>query len=413
MPTISVTLPALFPAQQQIVDHPARFKVVVCGRRWGKTQTASWEAMRRALRGELGWWVAPTSEVARRGWNKIAPLAQRIPGAELRLALREIVFPGGGLIGFKTADSGAGLLGEGLDFLIMDEAAVTRETAWTQELRPALSDRRGDVLFISTPRGRNWFWRAYMLGIDSEQPDWASWQFPTSANPIIATDEIEAARDLLPERTFQQEYLAEFLDDGGAVFRNLGACATAQPSSEPEAGRRYIMGVDWGKSEDFTVIVVMDHSGRMVAMDRFNQIGWGIQRGRLIAMAEHWKPDAIWAETNAMGDPNVEQLLTEGLPMQGFQTTAQSKGPLIDSLALAFEKNEVSIFNDPMLMGELQAYTLERLPSGRFRYSAPEGMHDDMVIALALAWWGTQQGVFSPGAISYAQPVTIGGWSDY
>lgn len=98
--------------------------------------------------------------------------------------------------------------------------------------------------------------------------------------------------------------------------------------------------------------------------------------------------------------------------MFGFQTTAQSKGPLIDSLALAFEKAEISVLNDPVLMGELQAYTLERLPSGRFRYGAPEGMHDDTVIALALAWHGVMSGAYTPGTINYAQQTSIG-WSQY
>lgn len=386
--TIKITLPTLHDAQYQIITHPARFKVSACGRRFGKTLAASGEAVRRAAQGERVWWVAPTYDVTKRGWRGVTQLAHQIPGAEIRRGDREIMFASGGEIAFKTANTNASLLGEGLDYLIIDEAALVPEDAWTRDLRPSLSDRQGGALFISTPRGRNWFWRAWMYGQDPERPEWQSWRLPTSANPYIAASEIEAARDLLPQRTFEQEYLAQFLEDGGAVFRNLTACATVEPG-QPQPQHQYIFGVDWGKENDFTVIAVIDRDTReCVHIERFNQIGWTLQRGRLASLYEKWQPRRIIAETNSMGDPNVEALQREGLPVKGFQTTATSKPPLIESLALAFEREELHIVNDPVLMGELQAYSMERLPSGRYRYSAPQGMHDDTVIALALAWHG-------------------------
>ena len=232
-------------------------------------------------------------------------------------------------------------------------------------------------------------WRQPAYGQDPQHGDWQSWTFPTAVNPYIPAEEIEAARALLPARTFQQEYLAEFLDDGGAVFRNLKACTVARPSEGPEPGHTYVFGVDWAREYDFTVIAVMDaDTGRLAALDRFNQIGWSHQRGRLEALYQAWRPLHIWAEANSIGGPNIEALQQMGLPVRPFMTTAESKGPLIESLALAFEKAEIGIPDDPVLLGELQAYSMERLPSGRYRYSAPEGMHDDCVMALALAWHG-------------------------
>lgn len=390
--TIDVTLPALFPQQQAIAGHKARFKVVDCGRRWGKTQFAAWEALRRALSGQLVWWVAPTAEVTRRGWKKIVPLAQRIPGTNVRRGVREMVFPGGGLIAFKTADSDAGLLGEGLDYLIIDEAAVVRETAWTQELRPALSDRQGGALFISTPRGRNWFWRAFALGQDPAQSDWQSWQYPTSTNPIIAPSEIESARMLLPERVFQQEYLAEFLEDNGTVFRRVNETATALPDGCDHAGHDIVIGADWGKSNDFTVLTAgCRQCARMVDFDRFNRIDYAFQVERLRSMALRWGQSkvVIMAETNSMGEPVIEQVERAGLRVQAFTTTSASKPPLIESLALALERRELAIFNRPELVSELNAYTMVlNKTTGRPSYSAPDGMHDDCVMSLALMWHG-------------------------
>ena len=390
--TLKVKLPALFPIQQTIADDPARFKVVVCGRRFGKTQLAAWEALRRSLKGQLVWWVAPTSEVARRGWNKLMPLVQEIPGVDIRRALREIGLPGGGMIGFKTADSDAGLLGEGLDYLIVDEAAVVRETAWTQELRPALSDRRGGAMFISTPRGQNWFWRAYMLGNDPTLNDWRCWQFPTSANPVIAASEIEAARDLLPDRVFRQEYLAEFIEDGGVVFRHVTAAVSiAADSIARHREHDIIIGADWGKSNDYSVFTaVCRKCQRMVDFDRMNVVDYALQVERLETMARKFGPRVtVYAETNAMGDPIIEQIQRRGMRVRGFTTTSSSKPPLIESLALAIERGEIALQNEPVLIGELQAYTMAlNKYTGRPTYSAPEGMHDDCVMSLALAWHG-------------------------
>lgn len=392
--TLDITLPRLHDAQWQIASSRARFRVAACGRRFGKTLMAGGEAVKCAAPGRVGWWVAPTYDVTRVGWRGVGYLARQIPGVEFKLADRMVIFPSGGMIQFKTASTAAGLRGEGLDFLIIDEAAFVPEDAWQADLRPALSDRLGWALFISTPFGRNWFWRAWMRGQDPTVTDWQSWQFPTASNPYIVPQEIEDARDLLPERTFKQEYLATFEEDAGTVFRRVAERATVSPGGVPQAGHSYLFGVDWGRDNDFTVIVVIDRATRhAVAMERFNEIGWSLQRGRLAALAERWKPDSIWAEANSIGGPNIEALQAEGLPVVAFTTTAESKGPLIESLALAFERGEIAILNDPVLVSELQAYQMERLPSGRFRYNAPQGMHDDTVIALALAWHGLGAGL--------------------
>lgn len=394
---IKITLPALHSAQREIIRHDARFRVAACGRRFGKTQGAAAEAVYTAARKKRVWWVAPTYDVTRRGWRSVMHLSKRIPGVEVRRGDREVIYPCGGFIAFKTASTGASLLGEGLDLLVVDEAALVPEEAWIQDLRPALSDRLGRALFLSTPRGQNWFWRAYARGQDPAQTDWQSWCMPTSANPYIAPSEIESARDLMPKRTFEQEYLAQFLADGGAVFRNLSACTLdangAKRFYEPQENHEYIFGVDWGKDNDFTCIAVFDKTAReLVHMERFNQIRYKLQRGRLEAQYEIWKPSVIWVEENSIGVPNLEELQDNGLPARGFLTTGQSKTPLIESLALAFEKEEVHIVNDPVVISELQAYTMRRLPSGRFAYDAPSGMHDDTVIALALAWHGYHYG---------------------
>jgi hypothetical protein len=263
--------------------------------------------------------------------------------------------------------------------------AFMHEDAWSEALRPALSDRQGRAMFISTPKGRNWFWRSFQRGLDEHNDEWMAWSFPTSDNPYIPDSEIEAARAGIPDRIFRQEYLAEFIDDAGGVFRGVMAAATALPGTPPAS---CVFGVDWGKHNDFTVVVVMGTDGTMLAMDRFNQIDYTVQAGRLMALAEKWKPVQVIAESNSMGEPIIERLQRDGLPVVAFHTSNATKAAAIDALALAFERSTIQILNDPVLVGELQAYEMERLSSGMMRYNAPAGMHDDCVMSLALAWQG-------------------------
>jgi phage FluMu gp28-like protein len=270
-----------------------------------------------------------------------------------------------------------------------------KEEAWTEALRPALSDRQGKALFISTPKGRNWFWRLYQQGM-TDEGETASFQYPTSSNPFIAPEEIEAARRSLPERIFQQEYMAMFLDDAGGVFRRVMEAANADIQDVPIDNHEYVFGVDWGQMVDFTVIIVLDITTNSVAyMDRFNQIDYTIQSDRLKALANRFKPTTVLAEVNAMGQPVVERLIEDGLPVQPFTTTNATKAEIIRGLQNAFENGEIRILNDPNLIGELQAYEQERTPSGLWKFGAPEGMHDDTVIALALAWWSTRAWYFT------------------
>lgn len=344
----------------------------------------------RALAGRVCWWIAPTYRMADDVWRGFKTTLAGVWQAKDE-GMRRIDLPGGGVIAVRSGHDPDTLRGAGLDLAVLDEAAYLAPAVWSAAIRPALADRRGEALFLSTPRGRNWFWGLWMMGQRPDQPHWKSWRFPTAANPLIDPTEIEDARALLPERIFREEYLAEFLEDGGRVFRRVDEAATVEPGGAPEPGERYVFGVDWGRDADFTCIAVLAVGARrLVALERFNAVGWAVQRGRLAALAQFWQPDAIWAEANSMGGPNIEALQAEGLPVTPFVTTATSKGPLIEALALALERGELTLLRDPVLLEELSAYSLERLPGGHYRYRAPSGLHDDTVIALALAWHGAR-----------------------
>ncbi|MBN2472799.1 MAG: hypothetical protein JXN59_18895 [Anaerolineae bacterium] len=381
----------LHPGQAAVMAHPARFRVVVCGRRWGKTLLGQAALLDMARLGGVGWWVAPTYAIAEATWRGLKTALEGV-WVEKNEQGRRLILPGGGLIQVRSGHDPDALRGAGLDLAVLDEAAFMPEAVWTGAIRPALSDRQGRALFLSTPNGLNWFHRLYLLGQDPLRPDWQSFHHPTQDNPLIPLSEVDAARLEMPDRWFRQEYLAEFIEDAGQVFRGLGTACVGQPEAGPRPGGRYTCGIDWGRVDDFTVFAVFDvEARRLVALDRFRQVRWAQQRDRLRALYDRWRPAVIWAEANSIGSVNIEALQENGLPVRPFQTTSQSKGPLVEGLALALERGEVTLLDDPVLRGELNAYGMERLPSGLYRYGAPPGMHDDTVIAVALGWLGVKQ----------------------
>lgn len=196
---VRIELPPLHSGGQlDIAEHDARFKVVMCGRRYGKTTLGVWLCVRTALNGGRAWWVAPTYKIAKEGWiilRRIANQLKRVSALkdiDIREGDKEVVFPesvGGGSIEIRSSDTEDGLRGAGLDLVVMDEAASQRESAWTEELRPALVDKRGKALFIGTPKGRNWFAKLYESAIKGDRKNWMAWKFTTWDNPLISDEE--------------------------------------------------------------------------------------------------------------------------------------------------------------------------------------------------------------------------------
>lgn len=304
-----------------------------------------------------------------------------------------IDLPSGGMIAIRSTHYPDNLRGAGLDYVVLDEASYMHPSIWPEVVRPMLLESQGSAAFLSTPRGKNWFWDLFLLGLNPDEAQWSSFHFTSWVNPQVAYEEIMAIQRTTTERVFREEYLAEFMDDSGQVFRGIKDAATAPVDASYQQGHRYIIGCDWAKENDYSCFVVIDSTTRqMVAIDRFNKIDWYMQRQRLKTLAQRWHVDVIWAESNAMGTVLIEDLQRDGLPIRPFATTAKSKAPLIEGLVLAIERSDIAILPDEVLLNELASYQLERLPGGGYRYSAPAGLHDDTVIATALAWYGVQHG---------------------
>lgn len=319
-------------------------------------------------------------------WREVvktfAPVIARQNATERRLE-----FTTGGVLEFWSLDNPQAGRGRKYKLVIVDEAAFVPALieAWDFAIRPTLADLVGNAWFMSTPKGRNGFWQLWQRGQDAHEPDWASWQMPSEVNPSIPPGEFADMRRG-PERVVAQEIDARFIDDAGGVFVRVMDAATVTPVDAAQPGRQYVAGVDWGRSNDFTVFSVIDVAARsLVYLDRFTDIDYEIQTGRLRALNARFRPTVIMAEMNSMGGPIVERLQSEGLPVEGFTTTAKTKEVVIRQLEAAFSNSEIGIVPDPVLIGELQSYEQERRSVG-WSFSAPAGGHDDTVMALALAW---------------------------
>ncbi len=278
---VTVRVPTPLPHQQEVLDSPARWKVVIAGRRYGKTLLSliacvaghggPGRPLKGAVHGGNIWWVAPTFGQASDVWRE---LKWSLQGAwvDKSETERRILLPGGGAVTVKSSDNPDLLRGAGLDGLVLDEAALCVPETWGQALRPALADRKGWALLVSTPKGQNWLWEVFEQA--ATLPDWQRWQAPTSGNPRIDPAEIEALRATMGAQEYMQEVEAQFVREGGSVFRRQwfrywrdDPALAERVLAEPEGERRVPHGagtcfltvdlaVSTRTSADYTVMAV-------------------------------------------------------------------------------------------------------------------------------------------------------------
>jgi hypothetical protein len=396
------------PAQRAIHEaRGVRFRTVCTGRRFGKTLCLAAELLDRGgceCGGEYGW-VAPTYNVADRGIEAFRTIADGFVKVVGRAPAR-VEFTGSAgpvRVWFLSADNPDNIRGYGFQGLVIDEAASIPQKVWQYVLRPTISQTLGWAVFVSTPKGRNWFHDLHTRGLDPFENDYASFVFPSKASPYFPESEWVDAQRTLPEDVFRQEYLAEFMEDSAGVFRNVDACVVGEwehgKSDEfrAEKVRDVVIGCDVAKHTDFTVLIAMDaETGRCFAMDRFNHLDWPVQKDRILSFVRRYRGRLI-LDATGLGDPIYDDLKQVYSDVEGFKLTQGSKTGLIQRLIVAVEQRRVSwpgnveprMNTDEhgwgVLTAEMKRYEYVISPSGGISYGAPSGYHDDCVIALALA----------------------------
>ena len=385
-----ILLPAYHPAQATIAQNLNRFNVLDCGRRFGKDVIQRNYACDGLFAGEPVAWYEPTFKSLEPNWEWFVDTFATAQTDKSEVGKRLEISTGGFIEMWSLQDPDASRGRHYKKVIINEAASIPKlEYSWNNVIRITLADLQGGAMFGSTPRGRNHFWQLYRMGEDPRQKEWSSWHYTTWDNPYIPREEIEAIKNSgIPEITYRQEVMADFVDSEGAVFRRVQEAACLW-SIDPQPKRNYVAGVDVASSVDFTVVSIFDTESKdMVFMDRFNRVDYPVLIDRLAAIYNRWHLDGMVIEANSIGRPVLDHLAARGLAVTPFTTTSATKQTIIQALQSALENANIRIINDPVLVGELLSFESKRSPSGSFQYGAPDGMHDDCVMSLAIAWHG-------------------------
>lgn len=394
---MKVTGSELHDGQYEVVQHilgPSKYVTCVAPRQTGKSFVAIQIALHWALNNNnyKVFWIAPTYAQCRKPFDEIVEgihSANVIKSANK--STMELKFKNGSMIYFKSVERPDNLRGYTAHAMICDEAAYYSDDVWASVLKPITLVQGEKILFLSTPRGSNWFKTMYDLGLSEDHSDYVACRMNYLQNPFVDQAEIEEARRTLPEHIFAAEYDGSFVDSGSTVFTNLDNCTYHRWPTV--SGRTYI-GCDLGRQGDYTCATVMDDAGQVIEVYRDNQKEWSTMIDNIVKLANKYNAQVL-VEANSIGDVVLEQIRKQWSKTEGFNTTSASKQQIIEALIVDFNNGAIKIPSRELfqpLRFELDIFEYNYSARSRtVQYSAPNGFHDDTVMSLAIANRARQQ----------------------
>jgi hypothetical protein len=281
----------------------------------------------------------------------------------------------GGKLRFFTGEKLDLLRGHKFHMVIVDEAAYIKnlKEGWERVIRATLTDYVGRAMFVSTPRGFDYFYSLSQIQSDT----WTTFKFTTYDNPYIPKDEIDEAKMMLPLPVFEQEYLANPMQNADNPFgsdnirNNISPLSTKPPK---------YYGIDLAKSYDYSVIIGLDEDGCVSKIDRF-QKSWQHTKDTILMLP---KDSRGYIDSTGVGDPIVEDIIKHRRGLEGFKFTSVSKQQLMEGLVSAIHQGLIK-YPKGVITDEMEVFEY-RFTSTGVRYTARDGFHDDTIMALALAW---------------------------
>jgi hypothetical protein len=383
----------LYPKQAAIIDDPHRFTITEATTKAGKTASHIEWLLDEAIKTGRGnfWWVATVSDTADiafrrsqdrlRGYLDSGGQLERVaePIAFEKNETRKFIKVNGATVWFKSADKPDSLYGEDVYAAVGDEVSRWKHQAWVA-LYSTLTATRGRAKLIGNVKGRrNW---AYLQArkAEAKEPDWGYHKltaYDAIDGGVVEAGIVEQARRDLPPEVFKELYEAEAADDSGNPFGlpAINACYRERQSTAKPA----VFGVDLAKSVDWTWVIGLDADGNECVSKRW-QGPWGETKKKILELT-NGVPTLV--DSTGVGDPIVEELQEKHAHLEGYKFSQPSKQQLMLGLASALQ-SETLHFSDPVLKLELEAFEYQYTRTG-VSYSAPEGMHDDGVVALSLA----------------------------
>lgn len=363
--------------QKEINDDPARFKVVVLGRRSGKTTYLCWKIIHYMLQGKsVGFWI-PSYQYLHPIWKELEYLIPPELISQGHKTNKYFELVTGGSVQFHSVsnnpDAGRG---RKYHLAIVDEASLIAQlkAIWNETIRATLVDFGGDAIFTGTPKSKNDFYQLYLM--ETNSPEWKSFRSSTLCNPYLPEAERENISNLPKTPYNMQEYFAEFLESGGQVFGQLQYC------DEPELSAHVRIGIDLAKSQDWTVISVFNHQNQMIGLDRFQTMDWDSIIEKIRSIIDKYPSSEITLDSTGVGSPIADRLEAFGYEITRFTFTEASRLRLLENLALMIDNKEVEFFNNEILSKEFEAFS-RVIVKGKVKLLST--ISDDIVMSCGLA----------------------------
>lgn len=359
-----------------------KYYVLDIGRQFGKSMLAMNQIYFWLIndKGSKCAWVSPIYKQAKKVFDEMVEAFADTGLIQKNSQDLTITF-GKSTLQFFSAERYDNIRGFTFDYLVCDEFAFIDAEAWTEVLRATVLVKGKKVLLVSTPKGKNHFYTAFQL--EHSNPQYKSFKMTSYDNPLIDPKEIDDARLTLPDHIFRQEYLAEFIDDAGAVFRNINECIKIGSNTG-----KLFAGIDLGRADDYTVLTIADSNDNEILCKRWRHMDWSTIINEIVNELNLYKPKTL-IESNGAQDAIFEMIqkkITYGKSnVQPFVTTSKSKQTIIEDLIVAFEEKKIGIIGQDFQKHELEVFTYEyNMKTRQIRYSAPTGLHDDYVMSRAL-----------------------------
>ena len=375
-----------------VLNGTQKYISLITGRQWGKSVVGQNLLLKWGLEtpDAVCMWVSPVYSQAKKVFTElVSALGDTGLATDTNKSELFIKFINGTIIYFRSGERPDTLRGYTLDYLIIDEAAFIKDEVWNQVLKQTVLVRGKKVLFLSTPKGKNWLYNIYIRGLNADEPTYISLHGTSYDTPYITQDELMEAKLSLPDNIYRQEILAEFIDDGGEVFANLSQVCNMLEYPRHDTNEKYYAGLDFGRQNDYTVLSILNSQGKMVDFYRARQKSWDIIISEILVLLRKYKPQ-IYAEVNNVGDVLFETLKKQYSIIQPFITNADTKQNMIEDLIMGINENKLELPTPDLnadLYKELSVFTYEYSPKSRkVKYGAPSNFHDDCVISLSLAF---------------------------
>jgi PBSX family phage terminase large subunit len=370
-----------------ILNKEDMFYTLVCGRQIGKTllliNMLLYYSINKPRTTLL--WVSPYYSMAVKVLSQILDAIEFTPiTKEANKSEKIITLINGSRIYFRSAEKPETIRGLSIDYCFIDEAQDVSDDAFNKSILPTLSAKGKKCLIAGTPKSKNWFYLYFQRGDDK---NYNSYTAPSTISPYISEEFIKEQKESLPPSIFNQEFLAQWQEGDGEVFSNIDeVCNLGNWSGTKD---RTLGGLDIGTKQDYSVLTIMDTSGRVIYMWRERGLEYSAIVDKVVYLCKQYRTE-LYVEANSIGDAVYEMIKKKYKSVKPFITTNTTKENIIRRLIsdisdMSLELPSVSLFEP--LYKELHAFQYKYLPSGKISYGAMSGMHDDCVMSLAICNW--------------------------